>query len=376
LTRLRSVVRVLRGIPGEVRERVAALRRHRAIALAAPAGGPPRVSYGFDHVPRADEPSYGGLVKLQPLQLRYPNAPRVFNLLYLVSSYLPADAGALLALARKRGAPLVWNQDGVGYPAWAGRDADAVNARLRPGYLAADHVFYQSEFCRVGAERWIGRREGPGEVLYNPVDTERFTPSAKPPVGAVLLLAGNQYRRYRLTTALEVLARVAAERDDVRLLVTGTLSWSADSRANRDEALALAANLGVADRVELVGAYTQTQAPDIFRRAHVLLHTKVNDPCPGVVLEGMACGLPVAYAASGGVPELVGEEAGIGVDSVLDWERMMLPDSDALARAALELFDNRAGAAAAARARAVERFDLRPWIARHAEVFEGLVTGR
>ena len=51
----------------------------------------------------------------------------------------------------------------------------------------------------------------------------------------------------------------------------------------------------------------------MLRRAHVLLHTKVNDPCPTAVIEAMACGLPVAYPASGGTVELVGDEAGIGV---------------------------------------------------------------
>ncbi|HWH06801.1 MAG TPA: hypothetical protein VNT23_10265, partial [Gaiellaceae bacterium] len=31
-----------------------------------------------------------------------------------------------------------------------------------------------------------------------------------------------------------------------------------------------------------------------------LLHTKVNDPCPNVVLEALASGLPVVHPASGG----------------------------------------------------------------------------
>ena len=49
---------------------------------------------------------------------------------------------------------------------------------------------------------------------------------------------------------------------------------------------------------------------ELMRRAHLLLHTKVKDPCPSAVIEAMACGLPVVYPASGGTVELVGDEAG------------------------------------------------------------------
>ena len=71
--------------------------------------------------------------------------------------------------------------------------------------------------------------------------------------------------------------------------------------------------IGVAERVEFLGPYSQLEAPHILRRGHVLLHTKYNDPCPTAVIEAMACGVPVVYSSSGGVPELVGQEAGIGV---------------------------------------------------------------
>src|SRR5262249_54972268 len=155
------------------------------------------------------------------------------------------------------------------------------------------------------------------EVLHNPVDTTRFVPSPerrRRPL--TLLLGGNQYQRYRFEAALETLALVRRERTDARLIVTGALSFE----GAEESASLLIGRLGLEEAVDLLGPYTQAEAPEVMRLADVLLHPKVNDPCPSVVLEALASGLPVAYSATGGVPELVGDEAGLGVPGLLDWE--------------------------------------------------------
>ena len=101
---------------------------------------------------------------------------------------------------------------------------------------------------------------------------------------------------------------------------------------------------------------------------------KVNDPCPTTVIEALACGVPVAYAASGGTVELVADEAGIGVPHPDGYERdeprhrtPWRPPSPACWRI-VERFS------AAARRRAVERYGLADWLDRHAEIFDSLVA--
>jgi glycosyltransferase involved in cell wall biosynthesis len=234
----------------------------------------------------------------------------------------------------------------------------------------ADHVVYQSEFCKLSADQFLGERREAWEVLHNPVDTARFTPGDKRNAGHVLLLGGNQYQRYRFATALETLARLPS---DWRLLVTGELSWEPNRSRSRREGRAMVEALGLSDRVELTGPYTQTEAPPLMRSASLLLHTKYNDPCPTIVLEAMACGLPVVYSASGGTPELVGPDAGIGVPASLDWEQDHPPDPDLLATAVREVSERLPEHAEAARSRA-EKFDVRPWLERHRRLFEELVS--
>ena len=334
------------------------------------------VFYGHEWIPGRGEAAHGGTVKFQSLQDVFPNRPRDWNLLYVGASTIPPDAAILLRLARRRRAAVVWNQAGVASPGWHGPGWQGANKPLAQMLHAADHVFFQSEFSKLGSDLFLGERRGPWEVLYNPVDTARFTPEPRPPGRPLtILLGGNQYQHYRFDSAVRAFAHLAREHPEARLLVSGRLSWT--RLTDLDEAYRSAARLlselAIADRVELVGTYTQLEAPELMRRADVLVHTKYNDPCPGVVIEAMACGLPVVYSSSGGVPELVGPEAGIGIPAPLDWEKDHSPEPELLARALAEAAERLPELSSAARARAVERFDVRPWIERHREVFRSLL---
>ena len=340
-----------------------------------PPAGEVRVSYGHATLPGRDQPAVGGIVKLQDLQRRYPHEPRTFSILYLVTSNLPDDAVSLARAAKDKGARIVVNQNGVAYRGWFGDGWEAINAPMIALLELADHVFYQSEFCRLSADRFLGSRQGPSEILYNAVDTTRFHPATTSGAGGLtLLLGGSQTFYYRVNAALRVLAEVLKTRSDARLLIAGRLRWDGDEGASRRAAEAGARELGVADRVEFIGPYSQDDAPALYRRADMLLHTKYNDPCPSVVIEAMASGLPIVYSATGGVPELVGDNAGIGVGSPLDWERDQPPDPVEMAAAVLRAAEDRARLSAAARRRAVERFDTAAWMNRHQEVFEALVA--
>jgi glycosyltransferase involved in cell wall biosynthesis len=323
------------------------------------------VFYGHDLVPSSGERAAGGTAKVQKLNERFPNSPADFSLLYLGSNWLPRDLRPLLASARRRGAPIVVNQDGVAYPGWAGGRTEEVNGPLRRAILAADHVVYQSEFSKRSADLFLGESRGAWEILHNAADVRHFTPAERPVTGGpTLLLGGDQTQEYRLELGLRTLARLLEHHDDARLLVTGRLVVPPEP---------LIDELGLRDRVQLVGEYTQRDAPGIFRSAHLLLHTKVNDPCPTLVVEAMACGLPVVYPASGGTAELVGDEAGIGVEHPDTWERDDPPSAEALSHGVERVLADLPRYSAAARSRAVERFALDPWLDRHQELFEELV---
>ena len=324
-----------------------------------------RVFYWHDRIPEPGEAVAGGTAKFQRLATRFPNHPTSFSLLYLGSTWLPRDLSWLLRVSRRRGVPIVLNQNGIGYPGWAGAGVEDFNRPIRCALEAADHVLYQSEFCKRSADEWVLPARGTWEILHNAVDVNHFTPAERAPAaGPILLLGGDQYQAYRLELGIRTLAALVPGHPGAELLVTGRIVAPVDP---------LVEELGLQGRVHVLGRYSQEDAPEIFRRAHLLLHTKVNDPCPSLVIEAMATGLPVVYARSGGVPELVGEEGGIGVAHPDGFERDEPPSPDALAEAVSRVLERRSGYAAAARARAMERFALEPWLDRHAELFAQLL---
>jgi glycosyltransferase involved in cell wall biosynthesis len=337
---------------------------------------PTRVHYGFPSGAFDDDRIRGGEAKLHLLQRHFPDSPADYDVAYLNSSSLPPNWQSVFWRARHAGAALVWNQDGVGYEAWCGPTWEAHNVPLALGNALADYVFYQSLFSKASADRFLGARSGPWEILYNAVDTRRFSPAPRvEPSGIVLLLGGNQHQFYKVETAVRTVMWLQRSLPQVRLLITGHLRFEPDPADAQRRFRSLLEQHRATDRVHWLGPYRHAQAPSVFAQADILLHTKVKDPCPSVVIEALACGLPVVYADSGGVAELVGTDAGIGVPTEDSWTADIPPSGEELGRAVLELLESRSRRSEAARTRAVEHFDIRPWIHRHEQVLGSLRRG-
>jgi glycosyltransferase involved in cell wall biosynthesis len=79
----------------------------------------------------------------------------------------------------------------------------------------------------------------------------------------------------------------------------------------RGELKRLAAETGVGDLVNFRGALAKAEVAAALRRADVFVLPSLWENLPCALLEGMATGLPVVATRVGGVPEVVGPEAGL-----------------------------------------------------------------
>lgn len=313
----------------------------------------------------------GGRVKLLDIQQMFPEHCHSFNVLYLVSSALPEHPGELVQWAKNRGARFVLNQNGVFYPGWAGPEWDRLNRPNRELLALTDLVIYQSEYCKDSADRYLGSAPGVSAVLYNAVDTGKYVPDTRPLNGElVLLAAGSHQQPQRVMSVLETLARLIKWGMPVRLILAGRLNWQ-DASAQVQQVIE---GLEISAHVEITGPYQREEAPDLYRRADILVHTKYKDPCPTVVIEAMACGLPVVGSASGGMPELVGNEGGILLPVPETWDEIPVPDAEALADAVRKIEADLPRWSLQARERAVARFDVSPWLEGHRKLFDSMVN--
>jgi len=151
---------------------------------------------------------------------------------------------------------------------------------------------------------------------------------------------------------LRAFARIARTHDAVRLLIIGDGPLRRTLRA-------LAASLGVGDRVEFLGALPHAEVLSSMRKAAMLVLPGVRtttgreEGLGMVLLEAAATGVPVIGSRVGGIPECIVD----GKTGFLVSER----DDEALARRMSELLEDpgrRHAMGAAGRALVEDRFDI------------------
>jgi glycosyltransferase involved in cell wall biosynthesis len=136
-----------------------------------------------------------------------------------------------------------------------------------------------------------------------------------------LLAVGNHKPHKNLVAAVETLARCVAEWPALRLVMVGQRypGWDAPLRR--------AAELGVAERVELVDAVDDAGLVRYYQRCEALVFPSLYEGFGLPALEAMAVGAPVVASDRSSLPEIVGD-AGSLVDPT---------DYDAMAAAVLRL---------------------------------------
>ena len=226
----------------------------------------------------------------------------------------------------------------------------------------ADAVVCISDYARSQLMVTVGAGERDHLIVVHcGIDLSAFPPPEPRPADEALhvLFLGRMVVEKGPLQLVEAVALLVQSGVEVR----ATFAGDGPVRATAE---ALALELGVADRVEFVGAVVPDEVLDLYQAADVFCLPSYAEGVPVVLMEAMACERPVVTTYITGIPELVTE----GVSG-----HMVTPGrADLVADALRDLTDleRRRRMGAAGRRVVEQEFDIRTVGPQLAKVFDGL----
>lgn len=220
------------------------------------------------------------------------------------------DGYAASVLAKQEGVPCTITLRGTELR--HSRDA-ALRARLVAGLRSATRIFAVSgSLKRLATELGV---PGPDvRVIGNGVDSSRFMPmpraEARLAVGIsqdarVLVTVGGLVERKGFHRVIACLPDLLAEFPALHYVCVGSPGPEGDFSAHLR---AQVAELGVADRVHFLGGLPPERVRCVVAGADVFVLATRNEGWANVLLEAMACGVPVVATDVGGNAEVVCRE--------------------------------------------------------------------
>ncbi len=212
--------------------------------------------------------------------------------------YFYPDGVAAIMLGRLLGKPVVITARGT--------DVNLIPRHRIPRALIRDAAYRAAGVITVSqalkdAIVALGIPESDVTVLRNGVDLELFHPGGREAArawigvsGTVLLSVGHLIERKGHEYAIGALTTLK----ECTLLIAG-------EGPERKSLEALAANLGVAERVRFFGGVAHADLQRAYVAADVLILASSREGWPNVLLEAMACGTPVVATNAWGNPEVV-----------------------------------------------------------------------
>lgn len=210
----------------------------------------------------------------------------------------------------------------------------------------------------------------PVHAVPKGVDSNRFQPdgdSHRRALGLdgkhVVLGVGRFVPIKNMALLIDAFAKTSAADPQAHLIVIGEGPEHANLQA-------LVERHGIASRITFVGYVAQDDLAPYYRSADVFVLSSDFDNSPNVVLEAMACGIPVIATDVGGVKEYVRPQGG---------ELVPRRDADAMAAAMGQWLGNpqrRKTAGAFNRRTVIEEFSWRASAQRLLEIYESVIAAR
>lgn len=223
--------------------------------------------------------------------------------------------GETIERSKAAGAKFILRMDGVPEDS---RNSGRGTRRMIEYALKADYIIYQSNFINRTVGRLIKANgvECPHAIIPNGVDTEIFRPDGEkiafPGEPKILHIAYRKDPNKRYEEVVAMYREYYSQNKQANLLLLGRYptEW-------------MTYNMGFfnGERHQRLGIVTDLKAKAaMIRSCDLLFYPSFADPAPNVILEALACGVPILYQPYGGVHEVVGHNnSGMAIDGTQDY---------------------------------------------------------
>ena len=139
-------------------------------------------------------------------------------------------------------------------------------------------------------------------VVYNGVNHKKFTElNSRPLESNYILFIGNLKFDKGVMELLEGFAKVAALQTSLQLVYIGDGVMMPALKEKAQQ-------LGILTRVSFLGNINHDQIPMWLQHCQMLALPSYHEGVPNVLLEAMACGVPIVATNIGGIPEIIDEK--------------------------------------------------------------------
>lgn len=248
-------------------------------------------------------------------------------------------SGESITRAKGRGAKFILRIDGVPED---NRNSGKGTRRLIEYASLADYIIYQTKFIQqtIGP---ILKNNGivcPHRVIRNGVNTHIFTPEGSkenfPGKPNILHIAYRKDNNKRYEEVLAMYREYFMNNKQANLVLLGRYptEWQEFGMGFFN-----------GERYNAIGTtFDDAYKARIIKSCDFLFYPSFADPCPNVVMEAMACGVPILYQPYGGVREMVqpGMELGGGIwidynESFTDNINVLLKERENFSKRALAI---------------------------------------
>jgi glycosyltransferase involved in cell wall biosynthesis len=229
--------------------------------------------------------------------------------------YVHSPESALPFLIGKKNVPVVFHQHGSFNPVentdidWARNRLfkSIFNLILKFIYTRADAIIAIDKICYSQA-----KKSGAADktfLITNPVDRALFKPddSDRSKIrnqlrisdqDKVILFAGRLSRKKQVHLIIEALYKSIQKDHDWKLIIAGEGPLEKDLKTQVER-------LKLAELVYFVGSVSNDRIPSIYNSADIVALPSKDEGIPMMLLEALACGIPVVATNVGGIPEIV-----------------------------------------------------------------------